>query len=86
MSRDPEIPVPRQRKETQSKSTTKTKPLKESKDEDFIEDPSSSQAKKLLQMEVLSDSTGEQMKSEKILKKKLAPKRKSSSQMNSKKK
>lgn len=86
LARDPETPVPRQRKETQFKSTTKTKPLKEAKEDEFIEDPGSSQAKKLLQMEPLTDNTKEQIKSDKILKKKSPPKRKSSSQMNSKKK
>ncbi len=86
LARDPETPVPRQRRETQLKSTTKTKPLQETKGDDFIEDPGSSQAKKLLQMEALSDSIREQVKSEKNLKKKSVTKRKSSSQMNSKKK
>ena len=45
MARDPETPVPRQRKESRANSTTKTKTKQEMKNDDFIEDPDSSQAK-----------------------------------------
>ena len=84
MARDPETPVPRQRRESRANSTTKTK--QEMKNDDFIEDPDSSQAKKLLQIEVVSDNKNEDVKISKNLKKKSVSKRKSSSQMNSKKK
>ena len=86
MARDPETPVPRQRKESRANSTTKTKTKQEKKNDDFIEDPDSSQAKKLLQIEVVSDNKNEDVKISKNLKKKSVSKRKSSSQMNSKKK
>ena len=86
MARDPETPVPRQRKEFRANSTTKTKTKQEKKNDDFIEDPDSSQAKKLLQIEVVSDNINEDVKISKNLKKKSVSKRKSSSQMNSKKK
>ena len=86
MARDPETPVPRQRKESRANSTTKTKTKQEKKNDDFIEDPDSSQAKKLLQIEVVSDNINEDVKISKNLKKKSVSKRKSSSQMNSKKK
>jgi len=86
MARDPETPVPRQRKESRANSTTKTKTKQEMKNDDFIEDPDSSQAKRLLQMEAVSDSKNEDVKINKNLKKKSVSKRKSSSQMNSKKK
>jgi hypothetical protein len=56
------------------------------KNDDFIEDPDSSQAKKLLQLEAVSDNSKEDAKINKNLKKKSVSKRKSSSQMNSKKK
>ena len=56
------------------------------KNDDFIEDPDSSQAKRLLQIEPVSDSKNEDVKINKNLKKKSVSKRKSSSQMNSKKK
>jgi hypothetical protein len=85
MARDPETPVPRQRKESRAKSTTKTK-KQEMRNDDFIEDPDSSQAKKLLQIETITDNKNEDAKINKNLKKKSVSKRKSSSQMNSKKK
>ncbi len=85
MARDPETPVPRQRKESRAKSTTKTK-KQEMRNGDFIEDPDSSQAKKLLQIETITDNKNEDAKINKNLKKKSVSKRKSSSQMNSKKK
>jgi len=84
MARDPETPVPRQRRESGANGTTKTK--QEMKNDDFIEDPDSSQAKRLLQIEPVSDSKNEDVKINKNLKKKSVSKRKSSSQMNSKKK
>jgi hypothetical protein len=86
MARDPETPVPRQRRESRTKSTTKVKTKQEMKNDDFIEDPDSSQAKKLLQLEAVSDNSKEDAKINKNLKKKSVSKRKSSSQMNSKKK
>jgi hypothetical protein len=86
MARDPETPVPRQRRESRTNGTTKTKNQQEKKNDDFIEDPDSSQAKKLLQIEVVSDNKNEDVKISKNLKKKSVSKRKSSSQMNSKKK
>ena len=84
MARDPETPVPRQRRESGANGTTKTK--QEMKNDDFIEDPDSSQAKRLLQIEPVSDNKNEDVKINKNLKKKSVSKRKSSSQMNSKKK
>jgi hypothetical protein len=86
MARDPETPVPRQRRESKAKGTTKTKKKQEMRNDDFIEDPDSSQAKKLLQIETITDSKYEDAKINKNLKKKSVSKRKSSSQMNSKKK
>jgi len=84
LGRDPESPIPRQKKiEVSSNTLKKSNPMNEEyEEEDYLEDPLHSQAKNLSHLEALSDNKIEDKKS----KKKSNLKRKSSSQMNSKKK
>lgn len=84
LGRDPEIPIPRQKKiENRSNTLKKSNPINdEYEEENYIEDPFHSQAKNLSHLEALADNKIENKKS----KKKSILKRKSSSQMNSKKK
>jgi hypothetical protein len=84
LGRDPESPIPRQKKiENDSNTFKKSNSINEEhEEEDYLEDPLHSQAKNLSHLEALADSKIEDKKS----KKKSILKRKSSSQMNSKKK
>jgi hypothetical protein len=84
LGRDPESPIPRQKKiENDSNTFKKSNSINEGhEEEDYLEDPLHSQAKNLSHLEALADSKIEDKKS----KKKSILKRKSSSQMNSKKK
>ena len=83
LGRDPESPIPRLKKvDINSNTLKKSNQINEEFDEDYLEDPLHSQAKNLSHMESLADNKIEDKKS----KKKSILKRKSSSQMNSKKK
>ncbi len=83
LGRDPESPIPRLKKvDINSNTFKKSNQINEEFDEDYLEDPLHSQAKNLSHMEALADNKIEDKKS----KKKSVLKRKSSSQMNSKKK
>lgn len=82
MNRDPQIPIPRIRRN----STGSTEGFEMDSNEDFIEDPEYSQAKKLKDLESLVDRKVEDKISDGISKKNSSLKRKSSSQTNSKKK
>ena len=84
LGRDPELPIPRQKKiENDSNTFKKSNSINEEhEEEDYLEDPLHSQAKNLSHLEALADNKIEDKKS----KKKSILKRKSSSQMNSKKK
>ena len=83
LGRDPESPIPRLKKvDINSNTFKKSNQINEEFDEDYLEDPLHSQAKNLSHMEALADNKIEDKKA----KKKSVLKRKSSSQMNSKKK
>ena len=89
LGRDPQIPIPRARKESRKQSNTdhlvEDDDLTQEEDE-FIEDPHVSQAKKLKKIDPYSDIINEEKSSSEYSKKNSVTKRKSSSQMNSKKK
>jgi hypothetical protein len=88
LGRDPDSPIPRQKKTEIRGNTSKIKSFEKEEDdydeEDYLEDPLNSQAKNLSHLEALADSKFEEKN--KKSKKKSVLKRKSSSQMNSKKK